>query len=69
MPIADVAGRVFSFPELRRTNTYKGLPGLLADVLPDKYEYQIINAWLSKHGRPSNSMNPIELLCFIGKRG
>jgi serine/threonine-protein kinase HipA len=69
MPIADVVGRVFSFPELRRTNTYKGLPGLLADVLPDKYGHQIINAWLSKHGRPSNSMNPIELLCFIGKRG
>ena len=34
MPIADAAKRVFSFPELRGTTTFKGLPGLLADVLP-----------------------------------
>ncbi|MES2330389.1 MAG: type II toxin-antitoxin system HipA family toxin [Bacteroidota bacterium] len=69
MPIAGAAGRVFSFPELRNTTTFKGLPGLLADVLPDKYGNSLINAWLSRNGRPANSMNPVELLCFIGKRG
>lgn len=69
MPIADAAGRVFSFPELRNTTTFKGLPGLLADVLPDKYGNSLINAWLSRNGRPADSMNPVELLCFIGKRG
>ncbi|KAF0239773.1 MAG: type II toxin-antitoxin system HipA family toxin [Sediminibacterium sp.] len=69
MPIADASKRIFSFPELRRTTTFKGLPGLLADVLPDKYGNSLINAWLSRNGRPSDSMNPVELLCFIGKRG
>ena len=69
MPIANAAKRIFSFPELSGTNTFKGLPGLLADVLPDKYGSSLINAWLSRNGRPADSMNPVELLCFIGKRG
>lgn len=69
IPIADAARRVFSFPELRGTTTFKGLPGLMADVLPDKYGNSLINAWLSRNGRPADSMNPVELLCFIGKRG
>ncbi len=69
MPIAGAAKRVFSFAELRGTTTFKGLPGLLADVLPDKYGNSLINAWLSRNGRPTNSMNPVEQLCFIGKRG
>lgn len=69
MPILGAERRVFSFPELRGTTTFKGLPGLLADVLPDKYGNSLINAWLSRNGRPANSMNPVELLCFIGKRG
>lgn len=64
-----ITGGVFSFPELRGTTTFKGLPGLLADVLPDKYGNSLINAWLSRNGRPTDSMNPVELLCFIGKRG
>ncbi|MDC7993864.1 type II toxin-antitoxin system HipA family toxin [Altibacter sp. HG106] len=73
MPLAP-NGTVYSFPELRvRTNsgldTFKGLPGLLADVLPDKYGNQLINAWLAQNGRPANSLNPVELLCFIGTRG
>lgn len=37
MPMEGASGRIFSFPELRNSNTFKGLPGLLADVLPDKY--------------------------------
>jgi len=66
--------RIFSFPELRASknseyDTFKGLPGLLADVLPDKYGNQLINIWLAQNGRPENSMNPIEQLCFIGTRG
>jgi serine/threonine-protein kinase HipA len=69
MPIANAAKRIFSYPELSGTNTFKGLPGLLADVLPDKYGNSLINAWLSRNGRPADSMNPVELLCFIGKRG
>lgn len=36
MPLAEARGRIFSFPELRNSKTFKGIPGLLADVLPDK---------------------------------
>jgi serine/threonine-protein kinase HipA len=50
-------------------NTFKGLPGLLADSLPDRYGNQLINRWLAQQGRPQDSMNPIEMLCFIGTRG
>jgi serine/threonine-protein kinase HipA len=69
MPINGAEKQVFSFPELRNTSTFKGLPGLLADVLPDKYGNSLINAWLASNGRPADSMNPVELLCFIGRRG
>lgn len=69
MPVNSADNRVFSFEELRDTNTFKGLPGLLADVLPDKYGNTLINAWLARNGRAANSLNPVELLCFIGKRG
>lgn len=73
MPI-QANQNIFSFPELRASknseyDTFKGLPGLLADVLPDKYGNQLINIWLAQNGRPENSMNPIEQLCFIGTRG
>jgi serine/threonine-protein kinase HipA len=65
---------VFSFPELRKdpdssNDTFKGLPGLLADILPDRYGNELIQVWLARQGRPANSMNPVEMLCFIGKRG
>lgn len=66
--------RVYAFPELqpeRNTfyDTFKGLPGLLADVLPDKYGHQLMNLWLAQQGRPVDSMNPVEQLSFIGTRG
>jgi serine/threonine-protein kinase HipA len=69
MPVSAANGRIFSFPELRESQTFKGLPGLLADVLPDRYGNTLINAWLARVGRPADSMNPVEMLCFIGQRG
>lgn len=70
MPFTQAGrGRVFSFPPLRGIHTFKGLPGLLADVMPDRYGNNLINAWLARNGRAPDSMTPIELLCFIGKRG
>lgn len=73
MPL-DSPQPLFSFPELRQMrnaefDTFKGLPGLLADALPDNYGNQLINIWLAQQGRPHQSMNPIEMLCFIGTRG
>jgi len=65
---------IYSFPELRAKNqdqldTFKGLPGLLADVLPDRYGHELMNLWLAQQGRAADSMNPVEMLCFIGTRG
>jgi serine/threonine-protein kinase HipA len=73
MPIED-GSRIYSFPELRKgrddtEDTFKGLPGLLSDALPDRYGNRLINIWLAQQGRPENSMNPVEKLCFIGSRG
>ena len=73
MPINN-GTRVYSFPELLKEkdseyDTFKGLPGLLADSLPDKYGNKLIDLWLAQNGRPTGSMNPVEKLCFIGSRG
>lgn len=61
--------QVYAFPELKNVATFKGLSGLLADSLPDRYGNELINIWLARNGRPENSLNPVELLCFIGNRG
>lgn len=62
------AGRIYSFPGIS-AETFRGLPGLLSDSLPDAFGQQLINTWLAIQGRPENSMNPVEMLCYIGKRG
>ncbi|MDB4409204.1 type II toxin-antitoxin system HipA family toxin [Gammaproteobacteria bacterium] len=59
---------IFSFPALVN-DTFLGLPGLLADALPDKFGNSIIDAWLARNGRDSNSFSPVERLCYIGRRG
>ena len=61
-------GAVYSFPALNR-ETYKGLPGLLADSLPDKFGNALINKWLAEQGRSADSYNSIERLLYQGKRG
>jgi len=58
----------YEFPALAR-NTFKGLPGLVADSLPDKYGNAIIDAWLASKGRTSESFHPVERLCYVGSRG
>lgn len=70
MPIAEAKNgkRIFSFPNLNK-ETYKGLPGLLADSLPDRFGNRLIDVWLAQQGRNSESFNPVERLCYIGKRG
>ena len=63
MPVQS--GRVYSFGDLGR-ETFKGLPGLLADSLPDTYGRALFDRWLTLTGRTSS--NTIETLCFLGKR-
>jgi serine/threonine-protein kinase HipA len=65
MPLSN---EIFQFKTLA-VRTFYGLPGLLADSLPDRYGNQLINAWLESQGRTLDSFNIIERLCYIGKRG
>lgn len=65
MPLSD---RVFEFPTLPR-QTFYGLPGLLADSLPDKFGNALIDAWLATQGRTPESFSPVERLCYTGRRG
>jgi len=63
-----LSGRVYDFPALPR-NTFHGLPGLLADSLPDKFGNALIDAWLATQGRTPESFNAVERLCYTGTRG
>jgi serine/threonine-protein kinase HipA len=63
-----LARKVYTFPELSR-QTFHGLPGLLADSLPDKFGNALINAWLASQGRQPDSFNAVERLCYTGARG
>jgi serine/threonine-protein kinase HipA len=59
---------IYTFPELN-PKTFKGLPGMLADSLPDMFGNALIDAWLAQQGRSADSVNAVERLCFMGSRG
>ena len=65
MPLAT---RLYQFPELP-LKSFHGLPGLLADSLPDTFGNAIIDTWLATRGRKPESFNAVERLCYIGSRG
>jgi len=65
MPLSP---RVYTFPELSR-KTYYGLPGFLADSLPDKFGNALIDTWLATQNREPDSFDVIERLCYTGQRG
>ena len=65
MPLSS---NVYEFRTLN-DSTFHGLPGLFADSLPDKFGNAVINKWLAMEGRMPNSLNAIEMLCYVGKRG
>jgi serine/threonine-protein kinase HipA len=60
--------RIYQFPSLPEVS-FRGLPGLLADSLPDKFGNALIDAWLATQGRRPESFNAVERLCYIGVRG
>ena len=63
MPVQE--GRIYSFANLNK-ETFYGLPGMLADALPDTYGRALFDRWLALTGHTSS--NPVETLCFLGKR-
>jgi serine/threonine-protein kinase HipA len=66
MPLTAV--RPYRFPELAE-QSFSGLPGLLADSLPDRYGNALIDAWLATRGREPSDFDAVERLCYIGRRG
>jgi serine/threonine-protein kinase HipA len=66
MPLAT--GRAYRFPGLS-AESFSGLPGLLADSLPDRYGHAVIDAWLATQGREPGSFDAVERLCYVGQRG
>ena len=65
MPLART---IYTFPELP-FRTFHGLPGSLADALPDSYGTKLIDVWLRRQGRSADSFNSVERLCYMGSRG
>jgi serine/threonine-protein kinase HipA len=63
-----LSGQIYSFPELD-FNTFKGLPGLIADSLPDDFGNAVLNAWVAAQGRSPNDITPLQRLQYTGKRG
>jgi serine/threonine-protein kinase HipA len=66
--VMPLSPRIHEFPALAR-ETFHGLPGLLADSLPDHFGNALIDAWLATQGRRPESFSPVERLCYIGTRG
>lgn len=68
-PVAmPLSNKVYSFPELPYPS-FRGLPGLLSDSLPDRFGNLLINEWLARQGRTADSFNAVERLCYTGRRG
>jgi len=65
MPVREAP---YEFPALRK-ETFKGLPGMLADALPDTFGNRLIDAWLAETGRSADRFSPVDRLCYIGNRG
>ena len=65
MPLAK---RIYSFPELE-FETFKGLPGLIADSLPDDFGSAVLDAWVAGSGKQSGDITPLQRLQYTGKRG
>ncbi len=64
MPLSN---RVYSFPNL--ADSFHGVPGMIADSLPDKFGNAVINQWLASQGKTEADFNVIDRLCYTGSRG
>jgi len=63
-----LSATVFEFPDLP-VRSFHGLPGLVADSLPDKFGNKVIAAWLREQGKRPEDLNAVDRLCYAGRRG
>lgn len=66
MPVSG-AQASFVFPSL--ADSFKRLPGLLADALPDDFGNALIDAWMAAHGVSKYSVTALDRLAYMGRRG
>ena len=64
MPVRETP---YSFLALS-PETFNGLPGLLADALPDAFGNTLIDVWLAETGRKLDDFTPVDRLCYMGTR-
>ena len=67
MPLADTRS-TFAFQNLSEPS-YKRLPGLLADALPDDFGNALIDEWMTSKGVEKRSVTTLDRLAYMGKRG
>ena len=65
MPLSN---RIYEFPELRG-DAFHGVPGMIADSLPDRFGNAVIDQWLASQGKNESIFNIIDRLCYTGSRG
>lgn len=69
MPLsAAAAGTRFVFPNLA-IDTYRRLPAMLADALPDKFGNALVNRYMADRGYPVSAITPLDRLAYMGNRG
>ena len=61
-------GYIYQFTDLH-PRSFHGLPGMIADSLPDKYGNKLIDVWLNQTGRKQTEFNAVDRLCYTGARG
>ncbi len=59
---------IYSFPEAD-PNVFHGLPGMIADSLPDDFGNAVLDAWMANQGRSTADITPLERLKYTGQRG
>jgi serine/threonine-protein kinase HipA len=67
--MVPLSNKIYQFPTLKNTKTFQGLPGFIADSLPEKFGNRILDTYLARHGKKLQDLTPLERLCFISTRG
>ena len=60
--------KIYTFPEIDAA-AFKGLPGMIADSLPDDFGNAVMNAWIASQGKSTDDITPLQRLQYTGKRG
>lgn len=68
LPLDQARMRTFEFPELQRLEAFHGLPGVLADSLPDTFGNLVIRNYFAARGEPDKALSPVQKLLYVGNR-